>query len=345
MSDRDPAIVCPRCGADLESGPDSSSRLLLCLGCAAEYPVIAGIPDLRVFPDPYVDFDEDRAKARRLAERLDDLDFAEMVRFYYRSTPAVPAHHARLYTRGLLAAKARADAFLARLEPLTPGRRGAGDFLDLGCGTAPLLVAAAERGHRAVGVDIALRWLVLARKRLREHGLEAPLICACAEALPFAGASFERVGAESVLDQVRDQPAALAECRRVLRPGGRLLLSTPNRLSLGPDPQTGIWAGSWLPDRAVAAIVRRQGGIPPRRRLVSGRGLRRLLAAAGFERSPLVLPTVPTEQRRQLSPPLRAAATLYELVRATPGAGHLLRLIGPLLLTSAPKPTVADGTS
>ncbi len=194
-----------------------------------------------------------------------------------------------------------------------------------------------------MGLDIALRWLVVARKRLEEKGVDATLVCACAEALPFASESFARVGAESVIDQVRDQAATVAECHRVLRPGGRLLLSTPNRTSLGPDPQTGVWAGSWLPERAVAALVRSQGGIPPRRRLLSGGGLRRLLAAAGFEPPRLVLPRIAAAQRRQLSPALRAAATAYGAARAVPGARRLLGAIGPLLVTAARKPAAAPG--
>ena len=171
-----------------------------------------------------------------------------------------------------------------------------------------------------------------------------PLICACAEALPFHTASFDVVGGESVVDQVRDQSATLDQCRRVLRPGGRLLLSTPNRLSLGPDPQTGLWAGSWLPASATAALVRRRGGIAPRRRLLSARQLRRLLAERGFDDLRITPADVAGEQRRALPPILRLAANAYRLARVVPGGRGLLRLVGPLLLATARNPVAVAET-
>jgi SAM-dependent methyltransferase len=207
-------ISCPHCRGELERVRED---LIRCSGCARESPVILGIPDLRVFPDPYIGIEEDRAKARRLAEKFDELDFEGFVHYYYSQTTVVPPHHARLYTRGLLAASARAGDWLQAWESVG-GQRGKADaLLDVGCGTAPILVAAAGYRQR-VGVDIAFRWLIVGKKRLAEAGVECPLICACAEALPFAEASFDRAIADSALEHLRDQPRALAEIHRVLRP-------------------------------------------------------------------------------------------------------------------------------
>jgi SAM-dependent methyltransferase len=320
-------ISCPRCRGELER---VSEDLIRCSGCACESPVILGIPDLRVFPDPYIGIEEDRAKARRLAEKFNGLDFEGFVHYYYSQTAVVPAHHARLYTRGLLAASARAADWLQAWESASDQEAKAGALLDVGCGTAPILVAAAGYPQR-VGVDIALRWLIVGKKRLAEAGVECPLICACAEALPFADASFDRAVADSALEHLRDQPQALAELHRVLRPQGRLFVATPNRFSLGPDPQTGVWGGGMLAKGWTAAIVRRQGGIPPVRRLLSIFSLRRLLRGAGFSQLQIFLPRVPPKLRAQFSPLMNFLMSVYDLVLRFPPTRYMLYLIGPLL--------------
>jgi SAM-dependent methyltransferase len=225
------------------------------------------------------------------------------------------------------------------------GAPPARSLLDLGCGTGPLLVAAASRYPRLVGVDIAFRWLVIARHRLREAGVEAPLICACAEALPFRDAAFDRVAGESVLETVQDQPRTLAEAYRVLRPGGRLWLSVPNRFSLGPDPHVGLWAGGFLPKRWIDAWVTRQGGIPPRRQMLSARALRRLLRRSGFVRLRTMLPVIPAAQRATLSPLAGRAVDAYHLARRLPVSRHLLYLVGPTFYsTSQRAPSASRST-
>ncbi len=273
---------------------------------------------------------------------MDGTSFPELVEYYYSITDVVPPHHAQLYTRGLLAGVPRASAAIDAWERLA----GAADAaeaplraLDLGCGTAPLMVAGSSRYSRIVGVDIAFRWLVVGKKRLADAGLDRPLICACAEALPFPDGSFDRVAGESVLEHVRDQRKALAEAYRVTRPGGYLFLSTPNRYSLGPDPQAGIWAGGYLPESWIAALVRRQGGIPPKRCLLSSRSLRQLIEGAGFDSPRVALPDIPEAQRRHFGRALRAMIGIYQLAKELPIAGPLLLRIGPLLYAVARKPT------
>ena len=111
------------------------------------------------------------------------------------------------------------------------------------------------------GVDIALRWLIVARKRLDEEGLaHVPLACGCAERLPFADRTFAGVVAGDVIEHVADQAATLAEAHRVLRPGGRLFLASPNRFSLAPEPHVQVWGVGFLPRRWMAAYVRWASG-------------------------------------------------------------------------------------
>jgi SAM-dependent methyltransferase len=250
-------------------------------------------------------------------------------------TSVVPQQHARQYTRGLLAANNRAKHWLESWEAI--GHRGPADsLLELGCGTAPVLATA--RGYSCrVGVDIAFRWLIVGKKRLAEAGLDLPLICACAEALPFDEASFDRVVADSVLEHLHDQLQSLNEVKRVLRPEGELLVATPNRLSLGPDPQTGVWAGSLLPESWTARIVKGQGGIPPVRQLLSIFSLRRLLSRAGFGITRIFLPRIPPEQRAQFSTVMNLLMSAYDLVIRFAPSRYALYLFGPLFLAVATK--------
>lgn len=324
------ALCCPHCRSALEVATSE----LACRGCQRRFPVIAGIPDLRVFPDPFIDLEADRAKARHLAERSADFDFPGLVRHYYATTSVVPPRDAERFTRSLMGAVARADAALEAWAHAAPAPAD-GTLLDLGCGTAPLLVASRGRFQRRIGVDIALRWLIVAKKRLAEAGVDATLVCACAEALPLPDATVGVVAAESALEMLRDQEAAMREAHRVLRPHGRLWLTTPNRWSVGPDPHVGTWAAGYLPERLVFRRVLREGGIAPVRSLLSLRSLRSLLRRAGFAEPHAFPPDVPEGQRRTMRAPVRAAVGLYRLVRSLAPGRKLLLLIGPMIAAVA----------
>ncbi len=83
----------------------------------------------------------------------------------------------------------------------------------------------------------------LARK-LSERGSGAKLLRAPAEDLPFNDASFDTVVSTLVLCTVDDQPRALRELRRVLRPAGRLLFIEHVR---SEDPKVARWQDRMLP--------------------------------------------------------------------------------------------------
>ena len=323
-------ICCPRCHGDLH-WQDGSHEQLTCLDCSADYPVICDIPDLRIFPDPYIGFDADRDKGQGLAVAAQSRDFPALIDYYYASTSVVPPQQALQFKRGLLAAGDRASAALAAWETAEntppPGRR----MLEIGCGTSPLLVAAQQKGYQVAGVDIAFRWLIVGRKRLEAAGLDVPLICACAEALPFPDAGFDLVVLDSVIEHVRDQDTVLTQCHRVMVPRASLYLATPNRFSIGPDPHTGYPAGSLYPAAVTAALVKHQGGIPPKRQLLSLFSLRRKLTQTGFADTRVFLPDVPDRQRAHYPRLLQLAVSAYHLLKSMPLSRHLLYLIGPLL--------------
>jgi len=126
------------------------------------------------------------------------------------------------------------------------GRR----ILDVGCGSGPLFAALRERGATVTGMDSSAKMLKLARQRL---GASAALHLAdLGNPLPFANDAFDDVIASLVLHYLQDWTAPLAELRRVLTPGGRLIASVDHpfasQLQAGPGADyfaTRKWSFEW----------------------------------------------------------------------------------------------------
>ncbi|MFD5061890.1 class I SAM-dependent methyltransferase [Streptomyces sp. NPDC058394] len=99
------------------------------------------------------------------------------------------------------------------------GRR----ILDAGCGSGPLSAALRDRGAIVTGVDASAGMLALARRRLGDD--VALHVVDLSDRLPFDDGEFDDVVASLVLHYLEDWGPTLAELRRVLRPGGRLIAS------------------------------------------------------------------------------------------------------------------------
>lgn len=114
----------------------------------------------------------------------------------------------------------------------------AGDVLELGCG-APNLDFYDWKNIRSLsGIDPSPELLEHANMALERKGRTAKFIPGVAEALPFASNSFDCVVTTFTLCSVQDPAAALAETRRVLKPGGRLLFVEHGR---APDRSAAAW--------------------------------------------------------------------------------------------------------
>jgi SAM-dependent methyltransferase len=107
------------------------------------------------------------------------------------------------------------------LDRIAAGER----VLDIGCGEGWFASELNRAGVSVVALDVAAE--PLRRARARVPGLDARLIDAD-EPWPLPDASFDAVWAGETLEHVADSAGWLSQARRVLRPGGRLLLSTPN---------------------------------------------------------------------------------------------------------------------
>ncbi|MDQ6678351.1 MAG: class I SAM-dependent methyltransferase, partial [Acidobacteriota bacterium] len=135
--------------------------------------------------------------------------FEELLQFYYEITPEVPTALAGRYMSHTMAQVCIAHDAL-RAAGFQRGRT----LLDVGCSTGGLLVASHEFYDTQVGLDVALRWLVVARVRLTEFGLKPLLVCGNAEALPFPDRIFNAITLIDVLEHVRDAGATLRETHR-----------------------------------------------------------------------------------------------------------------------------------
>ncbi|MBG0855486.1 class I SAM-dependent methyltransferase [Streptomyces spinoverrucosus] len=155
-------------------------------------------------------------------------------------------------------------------------------ILDIGCGdgTAAATAAPLLPGHRVIGVD----WSQDALTRARPHLAYAIRGELTDGGLPFCTAAADAVLFSEVIEHLVDPDAALDELRRVLRPGGHLMLSTPNLaawynralLLAGVQPvfsEVSLRAIHGRPGREVVGHLR----------LYTARALREFVTAAGFE--------------------------------------------------------------
>lgn len=98
--------------------------------------------------------------------------------------------------------------------------------LDAGCGEGLFTSALSRAGAQAIGLDVAEE--PLRRARLRDPALSDLRLSPAEGPWPVPDADVDVVWAGETLEHVADTVGWLSEARRVLRPGGRLLLSTPN---------------------------------------------------------------------------------------------------------------------
>ena len=108
------------------------------------------------------------------------------------------------------------------------------DVLEIGCGSGMGLPYLAGHARRVVGGDYTMGLLLEARAHLPK----TDLVRFDAQHLPFRDASLDVVLMLEMIYYVADQATAFAECRRVLRPGGTLMVCVPNpeRPDFNPSP-------------------------------------------------------------------------------------------------------------
>jgi len=125
------------------------------------------------------------------------------------------------------------------LHELNPARLGyvrdrvslaGANVLDVGCGAGLLSEAMAREGAQVTALDLAPELIDVAKLHLLESGLKVDYRLQSVEALAAeAPASFDAITCMEMLEHVPDPAAVVAACATLLKPGGRLFLSTLNR--------------------------------------------------------------------------------------------------------------------
>jgi ubiquinone/menaquinone biosynthesis C-methylase UbiE len=147
------------------------------------------------------------------------------------------------------------------------GDRARGQVLEVAIGTGRNLPHY-PAGVTITGIELSPAMLAIARQRAADLSRDVDLREGDAEHLPFGGESFDTVVCALSLCTIPDPAAALGEMRRVLRPGGRLLLLDHIGSTWPP-----VWAVQWLVERVTIRVA---GEHYTRRQLP-------LVKAAGFQ--------------------------------------------------------------
>lgn len=180
------------------------------------------------------------------------------------------------------------DPWMTRFFDYASGRGKR--VLEIGFGLGSDLLTWAENGAEVHGIDITQEHLRLAGRNFALHGREAKLQLAEAARIPYPDDTFDIVYSNGVLHHTRDIEDCITEIRRVLKPGGRLLMSVYRRHSafhyatlLLAD---GLLRGKLFRlgyDGLLATIERGADGIAikPYVKLYTGAELRRLLGRFG----------------------------------------------------------------
>jgi len=118
--------------------------------------------------------------------------------------------------------------------PASPGAR----LLEIGCGSGAFLARMRSLGWNVFGIDpdpAAISW------GLQTHNLD--VTCGTWEQMRFPADFFDVITMNHVIEHVHDPIGLLTECQRILCPGGKVILTTPNADSWGHKMFTGDWRG------------------------------------------------------------------------------------------------------
>lgn len=166
----------------------------------------------------------------------------ERVRAHWEAAPCAASTSAAPFGSPEFFAEVERERY--RLEPYVrefaqferwSGKR----VLEIGVGLGTDFVQFVRAGAEATGLDLTDAAVEAVRARLAQEGLQAEVLVADAEALPFADGAFDLVYSYGVLHHTPDTAGAIAEVRRVLKPGGEARIMLYARRSW-------LAAGAWL---------------------------------------------------------------------------------------------------
>lgn len=185
----------------------------------------------------------------------------------------------------LISGSPRAKRQTEMLVELTRGAHRRLRAVDVGCGEGTW-TAMAEASARRAGIDITiigLDWSVAALDQARRHGLEVVRGTVEHPGFPLGTASVDVVIISEVIEHLVDTDTVLREARRVLVPGGSLLLSTPNLAAWYNRALLMVGVQPMFTEVSLQGIYGRPGHeVVGHLRVFTRRALEALLVAHGF---------------------------------------------------------------
>jgi ubiquinone/menaquinone biosynthesis C-methylase UbiE/uncharacterized protein YbaR (Trm112 family) len=326
---REIEFVCPVCRGQLEVLTDREGYR--CQKCDRAYLLHAGIPDFRVFRDPFLSFEEDHERTEIVLAELDRKNLKSLLEYYWTFSDITPTALRPKFIRSAMLGEEKAKRILRSFDDGTFEKPvKARKVLEIGSGTGNFLALAANRYEQVIGIDIGMRWLHVSRRRFLDQNLPVPpLVCCCAEHLPFADDSFDLVVSSATLEFVKDQERVLAECARTLKNDGMVYLNTANRCAVSKDPYAYLFGVGFMPRAWQVRYVRWRRDAPYAEvRTLSFRELNKL-AEKYFPTREFVLPNVVPEALQHFSAPTRLQMRLYQTVRGLWPFSVLLKWVGP----------------
>ena len=181
--------------------------------------------------------------------------------------------------------------------------------LEVSCGMGGTLVALAQAGAVPLATEFNRDYCTITQQRCARYELHLPVLNAVGEAIPLADNSFDLAICWDVIEHVQHPQALLQELRRVVRPGGRVLLTIINRWAWR-DPHYHVRGINWLPRRIADRLVVQRAdtkaamGLQDRQRLsemhyFSVPQFRRLAAQVGFRMADMEAIQIQQGQKRR----------------------------------------------
>ena len=244
-------FACPRCHGSLNL---ASGERALC-ACGGQYGIADGVFDLRYSDgETSVLFQKDEERAAILRARSDALPFDELVRLCYSLPCSRTPASLDISVKFMLDGENRMETNLQCCSDVV--RRAGweiprgGCALELGSGCGLTTGALTRHFDDVFGINPAHDESVVAQRANRERFQDRiSFALAFGEHLPFPAGTFDFIIATDVLEHVADPMRVLLEAERVLKPGGIVVMDSPNRFdAFTPDGHVQLRFVGYLPE-------------------------------------------------------------------------------------------------